>query len=326
MDSHQDGTAWLKTSKIKLNLTLARLPRVLVADCDTESPKEPRGDALLRNCTNPTLLNQLANAICRRWLEAVHTHFKENPITESELAKAGAYGWECALHSPQKLYGTTLVAGIMLPEVCLLLQQGDGSSTVLLGDGTCVHPIPEDDRCVGNVTTSISDEDAVEGFRFAVLDPRKESVVGCLVTTDGVDNSFPLSNEGTADLLRGIALKITEDATCDYKDFLSELGNTLIQMSESGSGDDASVAGFVDVNAGSSIVRALEVEREHYGHMIELMVLRERLASMERKHKRIVKQLEAEEQLSEADFLYLEKYEDILSRTAELERGGVASV
>ena len=72
-------------------------------------------------------------------------------------------------------YGTTLIAAIAIENELLLLQIGDGSAAVLCANGLFTLPIPQDAENYLNVTTSLSEEDADQKIRHAVLPLDKAS-------------------------------------------------------------------------------------------------------------------------------------------------------
>ena len=49
------------------------------------------------------------------------------------------------------------------------------------------EPIPWDEDCQANITTSICDSEAIEEFRYCFM---KESPVATLMGTDGIDDSY----------------------------------------------------------------------------------------------------------------------------------------
>jgi hypothetical protein len=99
-------------------------------------------------------------------------------------------GRQVADARPEHLYGTTLVAGVLLPQAVVLLQQGDGCCVVADEGGRFYAPIPEDERCVGNMTSSLCDEDAAARMRRGVYSRKRMVPLACFVGTDGVDKSL----------------------------------------------------------------------------------------------------------------------------------------
>ena len=96
---------------------------------------------------------RVAEAIVSQWVGLVSEDLQNYPIGEDELEGLDANVINYWLRtSPTHLYGTTLVAFLVTPSMCFIVQQGDGCCAVLLPDGRIWNPVPPDDRCTGNVT------------------------------------------------------------------------------------------------------------------------------------------------------------------------------
>lgn len=119
------------------------------------------------------------------------------------------------------------------------LHIGDGKCVVVSENGDLLEPIPWDDKCFLNSTTSLSDSDTLSSFRYFFS---KENLpIALFVGTDGIDDSFG----GTAGLhsfydalLKTIKTKGLEEGVKDLEEYLPK-------VSEKGSGDDVSVAGII---------------------------------------------------------------------------------
>ena len=109
----------------------------------------------------------------------------------------------------------------------------DGSFCALDGKNM-VFPMPEDTKLVGNLTTSLCDNDAIGNFRYFY---REGSYSGVMLSSDGLINSF--KNEG--DFLKfghRVLAAVNSGAT-------SPLGEHLKTRSRAGSQDDISIAALV---------------------------------------------------------------------------------
>ena len=108
--------------------------------------------------------------ILRRWHESVDRDIAAHPFCEGELEKVSEKyrGIYCDEKSPRrkKAYGTTLIAICVTEDYWFGLQIGDGKCFAVGWDGACTEPIPWDEDCQGNITTSICDTNAMEEFRF----------------------------------------------------------------------------------------------------------------------------------------------------------------
>lgn len=237
---------------------------------------------LLTDTRSAQTVRRLTDAILSRWAQGVREDLAASPFAKEELERAGE-GAE-ALQRGEHLelaYGATLVAALWVGHVLLLLQQGDGRCVVVDGEGRMSQPIPWDPRCHENVTTSLSDVDAVDGIRHAVIDLRATNVAAVLMGSDGVDGSF-VGDEGLYDYYRRVLVTL---ADAGAKGLESQLEKSLPQLSKRGSGDDVSVAGIVRPHLVQPLVQSLRDASEAYELGIRLRDKRAKLVSMQRKHE-----------------------------------------
>lgn len=226
------------------------------------------------------VLKQLTNTIISRWFSFVKEDISENPLSEDELGMAGEY--EETYRRGERLehvYGTTLLAALMLPEYLILIQQGDGHCDVFYEDGV-EQPIPWDDRCFENMTTSMCDEDVVTGIRSCVIELKGRNVIACYLGSDGVEDSFR-NMEGTHMFYRGLTCSLIEMGQARFGDYLKEM---LPDFSRQGSGDDVSISGIVDMEKIGSKVPRFKREIRKYELNEALERCRNRQISMDRKH------------------------------------------
>ncbi len=192
--------------------------------------------------SNPyTYLNQLSANIIYRWREAISADFLQDPFTEAEKSiltpkeltgLLSEEGWVSA-------YGTTMIAVIRAKEFWFGLHIGDGKCVAVDSAGEYSQPIPWDDKCFLNQTTSLCDEQALSRFRYFFS---KENLpVAILIASDGVDDTF-----GTDETLHGfyktVLLLLSEKGMSEG---LAELRAYLPQLSSKGSQDDVSIAGIL---------------------------------------------------------------------------------
>lgn len=112
---------------------------------------------------------------------------------------------------------------------------GDGKCVELLENGTLCEPIPWDEACEQNITTSICDSDAIEEFRYVI---QKDFPAAIFIGSDGIDDSYSSEME-LHELYRNIFIVFAEHST--------EVGNNevrdyLPKITRRGSGDDVSIA------------------------------------------------------------------------------------
>jgi len=193
---------------------------------------------------------KLIEYIVRSWNMCVVEDFEKNPFTEEELEKVSEKYRERYKNgeSITKAYGTSLIAAAITPHYWFGFHIGDGRLTALYPDGTFDQPVPWDEKCYLNVTTSICDDDILireDGVRmhlsFHIDKPAPAAIFLC---TDGVDDNYPVqgNEKHLFKLYRTIALSFAENFVLT-KQQLKELADAFATK---GKGDDTSIAGFVD--------------------------------------------------------------------------------
>lgn len=186
------------------------------------------------------ILQQLITNLIFQWREEVGKDFKSNPFTDSEKSHLSdkekstleGDGWI-------KAYGTTMIAVVRTIGFWFGLHIGDGKCVTVSENDEYNEPIPWDDKCFLNSTTSLCDSDASMQFRY--LFSKENLPVAIFVGTDGIDDSFSGTqglNSFYEALLKTIKAKGIEGGLIDLEEYLPKL-------SEKGSGDDVSVAGII---------------------------------------------------------------------------------
>ncbi len=176
------------------------------------------------------------------WHEKINADLKSHPIEPEERARASAVmesDW-ISENNVSKAYGATLIGAVIAKGYCYGIQIGDGELICISEDGVCLRPVPEDNRCVGSITTSLCDNKAINEFRhfFSQLPMR-----AVFAATDGVDKSFGIDQTDQLDAFYG---KIVSRFQNNGRDAATEeLQQFLPNLSKKGSGDDISVSGAV---------------------------------------------------------------------------------
>ena len=194
---------------------------------------------------------QLFGSIIYEWNAEVLAHATQNPISELEkegLEELWLKDFEDSINL-EKVYGCTLIVYAYTPEFWFAFQIGDGKCFACDSAGNWNEPIPWDERCFLNKTTSICDSGAIDEFRYC-YEGNGQSPIAVILGSDGIDDSFG-SEENQANfyvqILKSIA-KSGLDAT------LSEIETTLPQLSKIGSQDDMSIAMIFDFDKVSSTI------------------------------------------------------------------------
>lgn len=182
------------------------------------------------------MLVQLEKSIISVWNDLVQTDFEANPFTEGELEGVNPQmRFRYAIGEKiEYAYGTTMLANVITDSFWFGIHIGDGECVELDKNGNYSHPIPHDDNCVYNYTTSICDRTAIYNMRhhFSTVLPK-----ALFIGSDGVDNCF-ISNDKLHDFYATILRSFSEN---DENLAVLELLEYLPRMSQKGSGDDISL-------------------------------------------------------------------------------------
>lgn len=139
-----------------------------------------------------------------------------------------------------KSFGCTLIAYLQTENYWIGVQIGDGKFVMRRDDGNWCQPIPWDDRCILNFTTSLCDEDALSEFRYTMGTHTPQAV---FLSTDGIDTTF---DDG--DLLYNFLGRILDTACNEGRQKVcADLPQALSHFSDVGSKDDMSVAAVINV-------------------------------------------------------------------------------
>ena len=143
-------------------------------------------------------------------------------------------------------YGTTLLCAVSIGTQVLIAQIGDGTCVVLSRDGEFKVPVPPDKENFANVTTSLCDADAFGKFRHVVLNCDENSTVAIFLSTDGLDDCYPLFDNEK--YLRDFYRDTVVDSFVNNGFDATAAGlreDILPYMTERGSNDDISLAYLV---------------------------------------------------------------------------------
>jgi serine/threonine protein phosphatase PrpC len=197
------------------------------------------------------MLRALVRHIIATWHSKVAEDYTKNPFQDTELANVeGKYKKRYedgeGLHHA---YGATLIAVAVTKDFWFGFHIGDGRFTALYKDGTFDQPVPWDERCYLNVTTSICDDDAAETARlYYATKEEKDLPLAVFLCSDGVDDNYPVDDneQHLFKLYRTITQTFAEDgfeSTCKQ---IADLANSFATK---GKGDDTSIAGIIDMEA-----------------------------------------------------------------------------
>ena len=232
-------------------------------------------------------LEQLAKNILANWYAAVYDDLEKYPFSEEELINVSEKYKIRYLSGKrqEKAYGTTLIAACQTENYWFGLQIGDGKCVCISQDGSMYEPIPWDDDCQANITTSICDAEAIDEFRYCIM---KECPVATLMGTDGIDDSYASSEEMYV-LYRYILAIFAEYGRETGE---SEIKEFLPGLSRKGSGDDVSIAGIVDANISTIFIDLLKAQCEHSNAKAQLEQAEREVVLAEEKHEYVLSAME----------------------------------
>ena len=186
---------------------------------------------------------QLKTYILYKWLEKIKEHLDYNPLLDRErtlmnLEMQEEYEREATIKSFPILYGSTFVLACVTNGFYFALQLGDGDFVVC--NKKYNMPMPEDERCVGNFTTSLCNNDAMDSFRHVYGKGNPKAI---FISSDGLKNSFE-SESYYLTFLKKVEDDVLENGEDKASHDLSAFFDTLSEM---GSHDDISLAGIINV-------------------------------------------------------------------------------
>lgn len=191
--------------------------------------------------------------VAKKYLDELHDFKKlekdykdiisKNPVlTEENQKQIGDLVTEFSKLSLKEIYGCTSVVYFQdkVSGKWYAFKIGDSDLFVSFGE-EFLKPIKDDPKCHENFTTSLCNSNAANSFFFPEELYLEKIPVSVFASTDGVANSFS-TDEYLARFYSQIQFSFDEDGEFigerDIKDYIPKL-------SESGSGDDVSIAGIV---------------------------------------------------------------------------------
>ncbi len=219
------------------------------------------------------LLNKLEQSIINDWNQLVINDWKQHPFTRAELSTidvkmADSYTLaETQYHQPHQrynaektivtAYGTTLIATAVTKDYWFGIHIGDGKCATIHSQGDFLQPIPWDERCFLNITTSMCDTNVLNNFRHFASEHIPVAIIAC---SDGIDDSFN-TDEQLNQLYKTILYSF---ANTDFEEAKNNLQDYLPRLSAKGSGDDVSIAAILDMDSLSEleIIKQFDIEKE----------------------------------------------------------------
>jgi len=226
-------------------------------------------------------------SIVTRWNILVENDLAADPFKEEEMAEVSekAKGRYEKGEKVQSAYGATLIGAVVTDDFWFGVQIGDGKCVAFDMAGIDTEPIPWDERCFLNVTTSICDENAGGEMRYFFS---RDLPCAVFVGSDGIDDSF--KNERHLHnfyrvVLSSFVTETEENATRSLADYLPSL-------SAQGSADDMSVGCIINIEHIKNNAVLYEKKKEPYLRIVRCGNLGARELSDEYYQKKDVEALE----------------------------------
>lgn len=183
---------------------------------------------------------QLFSSIIYQWNQKIAEHAANTTISEWELTHVPQKYLD-ELHTSEtfeKLYGCTLMVYAQTPDYWFAFHLGDGKCVSFhQEDALWQMPIPWDERCFLNKTTSLCDSDAINEFRYC-YEGDGIFPMAVFLGSDGMDDSFGEDPNLVNFYIQVIKMLVTDGEEATIKSIESDLP----QLSKIGSRDDMSVA------------------------------------------------------------------------------------
>lgn len=188
---------------------------------------------------------QLFSSIIFQWNEKIADHAANTPISDWEQQHVPQKYLD-ELHTSEtfeKLYGCTLMVYAQTPEYWFAFHLGDGKCISFQLEPLWSFPIPWDERCFLNKTTSLCDSNAINEFRYC-YEGDGYFPMAVFLGSDGMDDSFGEDPNLVNFYIQIVKMLVTEsrDAT------IASIESDLPQLSKIGSKDDMSVAFLYNID------------------------------------------------------------------------------
>ncbi len=212
------------------------------------------------------LFRQLFASIIYYWREQILDHSKSAPLTELECSLNAS--WSEAFERGdelEKVYGCTLMCFAQTPNYWFAFHIGDGKCIAFDDTGNWSEPIPWDERCFLNKTTSLCDSSAIDEFRYC-YNGNGTFPMSVFLGSDGIDDSF-----GETENMVNFYIQILKEiVNTSHETAQSSIEETLPQLSKIGSQDDMSIAClYNDELLRSNVINLIHWQRQNVLSQIE---------------------------------------------------------
>ena len=189
---------------------------------------------------------QLFSSIIYQWNQKIAEHAANTAVSEWEQEHVPQKYLDELKTSEtfEKLYGCTLMVYVQTPDYWFAFHLGDGKCVSFHQEGDLWQmPIPWDERCFLNKTTSLCDSNAINEFRYCYEGDGKFPMA-VFLGSDGMDDSFGEDPNLVNFYIQVVKMLVTEGREATIKSIESDLP----QLSKIGSKDDMSVAFIYNID------------------------------------------------------------------------------
>lgn len=234
-------------AKLAATITVEQL-RQFLTDVDTsrfaELPFTATGtqETLESESELDDVMRRLFRSIYSRWRNAI-TEDGNRELTEWEREHVEQKYIDLLKDADRivKAYGCTLMAYVCTIDYWLAFHLGDGKLVMLNDQFEFSQPVPWDEKCFLNKTTSLCGKEPVKDFRFCIQGDGSFPIA-VFLGSDGLDDTY-----GDGDKLNSFYGSIVKElASKGQEDVVNMLKEDLPKISKMGSQDDMSVAVVYD--------------------------------------------------------------------------------
>lgn len=221
-------------------------------------------------------LRQLFSAIICNWRNRILEHAHEVALSEWEKNNVQQKYLDSFVADIdlEKTYGCTLMCFVRTSTYWFAFHLGDGKCIAFDEKGTWSEPIPWDEKCFLNKTTSLCDSAAIDEFRYCYAGDGSCPIAWCL-GSDGMDDSFGATENMVNFYIQ--FLKMIVDSP--REEVQQQLEETLPELSRIGSKDDMSLVCVYDPDALAQTKPCLiDWQRKNVG--IKITAINERILKM----------------------------------------------
>ncbi len=188
------------------------------------------------------IVRDLVENILVSWHEKVDLHYKNNPF-EDEILDSLSEKYKTKYRSGKYVsaYGATMIAIVQTDYFWMCLQIGDGIFVKVDDKYAITMPLPLDDECQNEVTTSICQDNALSKFHYVF---GTDIPVALYAASDGVDDSYD-----DDEMLKLVYRGITTVFGKGYDYGFQEVKEYLPVITKNGKGDDTSMIGIINLDS-----------------------------------------------------------------------------